>query len=282
MVSISDSEHLAQADHLRLAEFIEQVVGIQLPAHKRSLIETRLRKRLRATQINHFHEYLDYVLNGDTQEQVMLIDALTTNKTDFFREANHFEYLYEYLDRLLNQSNQNRLHPYRFWSAGCSTGEEPYTLAMFLETLKINHPAFDYQIEATDISVSVLQTAQQAIYPHHLAEPIPMAYRKRFLLRKKTASLDLVKVAPELRQHIHFSEFNLVTGNFDAMGGFDGIFCRNVMIYFSQAQRQLIIENFTRLLTQNGFFFVGHSEGVSARQFGLEQKIPTVYQKIST
>lgn len=279
MTPMNDHEHLSSADHLRLAEFIDQVAGIQLPEHKRSLIETRLRKRLRATHFDHFHEYLDYVLNDNVQEQVMLVDALTTNKTDFFREASHFKFLYKYLNESFEQQRASRT--FRFWSAGCSTGEEPYTLMMFLELLKLRHPSFNYEIIATDISVSVLQTAQRGVYPHHLAEPIPMSFRKRFLLRKQNESVDLVKIPQKLQQRIKFSEFNLVTGDFPSMGNFDGIFCRNVMIYFSQEQRRQIISNFVKLLSDQGLFFIGHSEGMSAPQYGLEQQIPTVYQKNS-
>ncbi|MFM2484612.1 CheR family methyltransferase [Celerinatantimonas yamalensis] len=273
---LMDHESLHDRDHKRLALFIDKVAGIQLPAHKRSLIESRLRKRLLATGRDQFKTYLDWALS-DTGEQVMLIDALTTNKTDFFREAGHFEFLMQYLQqRLVSEPHKAR---YRFWSAGCSSGEEPYTLAMVLQNIKEDYPHFNYSIEATDISPSVLATAQQGIYHHSLVQPVPIAYRKKYLLRKKNKQLDLVKVSPELKRNICFESFNLVTGNFATMGEFDGIFCRNVMIYFSQAQRQIIITQFAQALSPQGLFFIGHSEGLSGQQFGLNSLIPTVYQK---
>lgn len=271
---------LSERDHHRLAEFIDQAAGIQLPAHKRSLIESRLRKRLMVTGKDSFHQYLDWALM-DSSEQVMLIDVLTTNKTDFFRESNHFSFLTEYLSQRLQNASLRRSH-YRFWSAGCSTGEEPYTLAMVLENLKRDYPGFQYSIEATDIAPSVLDTARRGVYSHDLVQPISMVDRKRYLLRKKTRQVDLVKIAPELRHHIRFAPFNLITGNFSSMGEFDGIFCRNVMIYFSPAQREQIIEQFAAALGAGGLFFIGHSEGLSGRQFGFDSPMPTVYQKISS
>lgn len=277
---IGHMDSLKERDHRRLAMFIDEAAGIQLPAHKRSLIESRLRKRLVVTGKDNFREYLDWALS-DRYEQVMLIDVLTTNKTDFFRESNHFDFLQGYLsERLQNTSLRSR--NYRFWSAGCSTGEEPYTLAIVLENLKRDYPGFQYSIEATDIAPSVLETARRGVYSHDLVHPIPMADRKRYLLRKKTRQLDLVRMGPELRHNIRFKSFNLITGDFSSMGEFDGIFCRNVMIYFSPAQREQIIKHFAAALSIGGLFFIGHSEGLSARQFGFDSPKPTVYQKISS
>ncbi|CAG9000373.1 MAG: Chemotaxis protein methyltransferase [Candidatus Celerinatantimonas neptuna] len=269
---------LSERDHVRLARFVEQVAGIQLPPHKRSLIESRLRKRLRLTGKLDFKEYLDWTLSANTAEQVMLIDALTTNKTDFFREADHFRFLTQYLTQQL--SKEHYRPEYRFWSAGCSTGEEPYTLAMVLEHLKETFPHFNYAIEATDISQSVLNTARRGVYAHQLVEPVPLGYRKRYLLRKKSAEVDLVKIIPKLRRNIRFRDFNLVIGDFKRMGHFDGIFCRNVMIYFSQVQRKLILSNFSNALNHQGLFFIGHSEGLSGERFGFNPMVPTVYQKL--
>ncbi|CAG9297797.1 CheR family methyltransferase [Celerinatantimonas diazotrophica] len=276
---IGHMEPLKKSDHRRLAVFIDEAAGIQLPEHKRSLIESRLRKRLVVTGKDNFREYLDWALT-DRSEQVMLIDVLTTNKTDFFRESNHFDFLQGYLSEQIQNNSSRRSH-YRFWSAGCSTGEEPYTLAIVLENLKHDYPGFQYSIEATDIAPSVLDTARRGVYSHDLVHPIPMADRKRYLLRKKTRQMDLVRIVPELRKNIRFTSFNLITGDFNLMGKFDGIFCRNVMIYFSPVQREQIIENFAAAIEMGGLFFIGHSEGLSARQFGFDSPIPTVYRKIS-
>ena len=150
---------------------------------------------------------------------------------------------------------------------------------MELEQLKDHYPGFSYTIEATDIAVSVLNTAKRGIYSHDLIAPVPIELRKRFLLRKKTAQEDLVKIDVLLKQYIRFRTFNLMSGDYSAMGHFDGIFCRNVMIYFDGPTREQMILNFVRALEPTGLFFIGHSEGLSAQQYGLVSPAPTVYQK---
>lgn len=270
-------DHLTAQDHRRLATYIEQSAGIQLPDHKRSLIEARLRKRQRATGQTSLHAYVNYALDEYPDERVMLIDALTTNKTDFFREVSHFEYLKAYISERQQQGGSDQAM--RFWSAGCSTGEEPYTLAMVLESLTRTYPDFNYRIEATDISVSVLAHARQGIYAHEQIGPIPMAYRKQYLLRKKDHQVDIVKIAAALRQRITFGEFNLLSGPYEAMGKFDVIFCRNVMIYFNNEIRNKLISNFHRALKPGGLFFIGHSEGLSGKTHLFTQLVPTVYEK---
>lgn len=267
---------LTASDHKRLAQFVEATAGIQLPEHKRSLIEARLRKRQQMIGQPTLSAYIDYVLNQGAEERIMMIDALTTNKTDFFRESGHFEFLQKTLLERLPPSVSCSL---RFWSAGCSTGEEPYTLAMVLEHVKQQRPRFSYRIEATDIAVSVLETARQAIYSHEQVKPVPLDYRKRFLLRKKNSQLDIVKMVPEIRRNVFFNEFNLITGDYGKLGQFDGIFCRNVMIYFNNKNRANIINNFYQALKPGGFFFIGHSEGLSGKNQQFISLIPTVYMK---
>lgn len=269
------SDELSLSDHRRLAQFMAQTVGIQLPPSKKSLVEARLRHRQLQLGFDNLGQYIQATLEGDRQEQVLMIDALTTNKTDFLREPVHFDILTEQLDTLLK-----RHRDLLFWSAGCSTGEEPYTLAMLLMLWQEQRRDFDFHILATDISVSCLTIARQATYPTARIDPLPMEWRKRFLLRCRDPRKDVVRMAPEVRNKITFDEFNLMQGDFARLDQFDVIFCRNVMIYFSSEQRQWLIARFHRQLYPGGLLFVGLSEGISSSRASLSQLSPSVYRRM--
>lgn len=269
------NDELSLSDHQRLANFIAQNVGIQLPPSKKSLVESRLRQRQLQLGFDNLGQYIQSTIEGDRQEQILMIDALTTNKTDFLREPAHFDILLGQLDSLLQR------HPHLIiWSAGCSTGEEPYTLAMLLMLQQEKHRGFDFHIMATDISRHCLKVARQATYAAARIDPVPQDWRKRFLLRSKDASRELIRMAPEVRQKVSFNEFNLVRGNFSQLDRFDVIFCRNVMIYFSAEQRQALINQFYHQLHGNGLLFVGLSEGISANRDSFTQLSPSVYRRV--
>lgn len=264
-----DYDSLNDSDHARVSLFMNKEAGIQLPTNKRNLIETRLRKRQRALQFKTLSEYIDYALVESEQEQVHFIDALTTNKTEFFRESSHYPFFQEYL------ANVSSNETVKVWSAGCSSGEEPYTLAMLASESR--HPKVS--IMATDISVSMLKRAQRAIYPHTAATPIPSAMRQRYLLRRKTSSSDEIKIASTPRQLVSFKTFNLITGQYSSLPQFDIIFCRNVMIYFDADQRENITRQFCRRLKLGGLLFIGHSETLKNEKPTLHAIAPTVYRK---
>ena len=275
---------LSERDHKRVAEYIEQTAGIQLPLSKRSLIEGRLRKRVRKTGYASLHDYIDDVLNSaaDEPERLNLLDAITTNKTEFYREPGHFHFLREHiLQELMPLRDRGWKRPLRIWSAGCSSGEEPYTLAMEMLEIGKDRPEFRFEILATDISVSCLQTARQAIYAHHKIESIPMELRKRYLLRSRDKTQALVRMAPELRDKITFKTFNLLTDAYKFQPGFDMIFCRNVMIYFSNEDRIQVAHRFAHALEKDGLLFIGHSETLTDKGTTFRQVKPTVYRKSS-
>jgi chemotaxis protein methyltransferase CheR len=269
-------DNLTSKDHRRVAHFIDAAVGIQLPSHKRSLIESRLRKRQKIHKMATLSHYIDYAMAENSPETIMLIDALTTNKTYFFRESNHFDYL----ESFLSSESKFRNNTLRVWSAGCSTGEEPFSLAMILENLRRDRKISDYRVDATDISVSVLQTARSGVYTENRIETIPEAMRKLYLLKSRNSDKKLYKICKELRQKVHFDEFNLITDTYPKAGSYDFIFCRNVMIYFNNEQRNNIIKHFNHSLTDDGTFFIGHSEGLTGNNDIFKQIIPTVYHKI--
>lgn len=277
----TQADPLSERDHRRVARYIEQVAGIQLPSAKRSLIEGRLRKRQRATGHASLHAYIDHVLESadGAGERLYLLDALTTNKTEFYREASHFTFLRKHITQdLAGRRLAGWKRPLRIWSAGCSSGEEPYTLAMEMLEMRRQHPGFSCDILATDISVSSLQKARKGVYPHERIEPVPMELRRRYLLRSRDKASNLVSMAPELRQKIRFDTFNLLTDRYEFRHPFDAIFCRNVMIYFNNEDRAQIVHNFAQSLSHDGLLFIGHSETLSGHHDGFAQQIPAVYK----
>jgi len=272
---------LAARDFDLLGRFIESEVGIQVPPSKHAMIEARLRKRLRALGMASFQEYTDRVLRSgrDEEEIVHLIDAVTTNKTDFFREPHHFDYLVKAaIPSLLDDQGAGLARPFTVWSAASSTGEEPYTLAMVLSEFAERHP-MRWQVLATDISTSVLERGKRGIYSEAVAEPIPSVLKCKYLRRSRDRERGLVRVVPALRQKVTFQRLNLLSRRYAIPGPIDVIFCRNVFIYFNRKTQAEILHRFVNLLRPGGFVFLGHSETTNGLSVPLSQVEPTVYCK---
>lgn len=276
---------LSENDRRKVASYIETNSGIRCPSSKHSLIETRLRKRQRVLGFASLKDYIHHALetpDGES-EKLHLLDALTTNKTDFYREIEHFQFLRLWLSEQLKQNGSwHGTRQLRCWSAGCSTGEEPYTLAIELLELKRGFPDLRFSILATDISLSCLQTARKAVYPHQRIEPMNTELRRRYLLRSRDSTANLVQIAPEVRKTVSFESFNLLLDDYRKLGLFDLIFCRNVMIYFDNRDRAAINNQFAKCLNQNGLLFIGHSETLIGDQGFFVRLRPTVYQRIGS
>jgi len=278
----NEGSSLSERELQRVAEFIGNEVGIQLPASKHTLVEGRLRKRLRQLGFNGFEDYLDHVLDSPEgkHERLHLIDAITTNKTDFFRESEHFRYL---VDKALPKIEKNRQRDGRreisLWSAGCSSGEEAYTLSIVLNEVAERHSGLRFNILATDISKSCLDTARRAVYPERRIDSVPMELRKKYFLRSSDSAEELVQMGPELRSPIQFGSLNLIANSFGLSQKMDVIFCRNVMIYFNNQIREQLVRRFEQQLVPGGYLFVGHSESLNGFEMGLDQVAPMVYYK---
>ncbi|WP_203299617.1 CheR family methyltransferase [Marinobacter sediminum] len=271
---------LTDREHARIAEYVESLAGIQLPAHKRSLIETRLRKRQKHLGFDTLSQYVAAVFdNRDDNELIMLVDALTTNKTEFFREPMHFQVLEQEIVERIRKANGGNVRV-RIWSAGCSSGEEPYTLSLVCNEIQEKHPNFQFDIFATDISVTVLRTAARGVYPENRIGPISTMLRRKYLYRSRDPRKRLVKMGPELRRPIRFSSLNLISDDFRTFRDIDFLLCRNVMIYFSLEDRKRIIDKFHRCLTSDGLLFLGHSETLPERTSQFQHMMPTVYRKL--
>jgi chemotaxis protein methyltransferase CheR len=274
---------LSPQDYARLGVFIQSTTGIQISLDKQLMVESRLRKRLHALELSGFHEYCERVLgaDGDEAERIHLIDAVTTNKTDFFREPSHFTYLTrEALPLLLRERDGKAARPLTLWSAASSSGEEPYTLAMVLSEFAERQQRFPWQILGTDISTRVLATAQRAVYTEEAAAAIPPALKCKYLLRSRDHTEGLVRIVPSLRQKVDFKRLNLLDPHYDIPRPIDIIFCRNVFIYFSRATQEQILGRFVEHLRPGGLVFLGHSETMNGHSASLEHVAPTIYRKV--
>lgn len=261
--------------------FIQTELGISMPAAKKFMLQSRLQKRLQALGIETFEEYHDYVFSpaGRERELSHLISRVTTNKTDFFRDPHHFEYLtQEAFPRVLRR--KGRGIPVKIWSAGCSTGEEPYTLAIVLSELKIHLPELRFSILATDVSENVLEKAELGIYPLEKIEPIPNTLRAKYFLRSKEKPTELVRVTPEIRALVTFRQLNLMDQDFGIRESQDIIFFRNVLIYFDRTIQQMVLDRLCRYLKPGGYLFTGHSETLNGFDLPLRPLAHTIYKKI--
>ena len=232
---------LTDPDFDRFSKLVYDHCGIKLPSHKRSKLGARLRKRLRAHPLASFEEYAELIFSRDepTQELIKLIDVVTTNKTDFFREPAHFDYLIQSaLPFLIETFGAGINKPLNIWSAGCSTGKEPYNLAMVFKEFQLDRPDFRFDILGTDICTGVLEKFVQGIYAEVKAAPIPEKLKKKYLLRSKDPENRMVRIVPELRSLARFRRLNFMVDNFGFREPFDIIFCRNVIIYFDRTTRK--------------------------------------------
>lgn len=275
---------LSQGDFKRLAHFIEGYSGIRMPDSKRTMLEGRLRRRLTALRLDDFRQYCRYLFDEDglAEEAVHLIDAVTTNKTDFFREPEHFRYLATTaIPDLLRLRGNGRTPRLVVWSSACSVGAEPYTLAMVLADLATQWAAqgtaFDFTVLATDISTRVLDKAAQGIYPEEMMAPVPSDYRRAFLMRARDRQRREMRVVPELRAKVRFTRMNLLEDAYPLDQPSDVVFCRNVLIYFDKATQQRVLGRLCEALRPGGYLFLGHSESVGNHHLPIVQMAPTVF-----
>jgi chemotaxis protein methyltransferase CheR len=274
---------LSDREFVLLRGLIEAEAGIHLSSAKKALVLARLSRRLRALGLRSFTAYFELVSGpGGSDELVQMLDAISTNETSFFRERKHFDLLErEILPRWRAEAAEgHRSRCVRAWSAGCSTGEEPYSLAMVL--LSALPPSAGWQIDimATDLSTRVLERARQGTWPIEKAEAIPGNYRREFMLRGVGSKTGTMKVGPELRNVVRFSRLNLHAESYPMPRDLDLVFCRNVLIYFDQTTRAQITRRLISHLHPDGYLFLGHAETLhTASPNELTTIIPTVFAR---
>ncbi len=264
------------------SRFVTEELGIKMPPSKRTMLQSRLQKRLRMLNLKSFEDYYTFVFSeeGRAQEGHHLLDAVTTNKTDFFREPRHYDVLVEkVLPELLQRSGIGLRRPLKMWSAGCSTGAEPYTLSMVLSDFAAPLEGFCFQILATDISTRVLQIGHAGIYEERDVVPIPLATKKKYLLRSKDRNRPRIRIIPELRRLVEFKRLNLMDADYGFANTMDIVFCRNVIIYFDRPTQNQVLGRLCRCIKPGGYLFMGHSETLNGFNLPLHQVSATVYQK---
>ena len=257
------------AEHFRLiSERVYTFSGIRLPEGKREMVYARLARRLRSLGLGSFDDYVRF-LELEPAEWEHCTNALTTNVTAFYREAHHFDILAEHAKASPASAD------YRVWSAGCSTGEEPYTIAMCLSEAL---PGRGFEVLATDLDTQVLASAREATYSLQSVQRLSPEHQRRFFLRGTGRYEGKARVRQELAAHVEFQRLNLMDREWPIGPGFDAIFCRNVMIYFDKPTQRRLIERFAALLKPAGLFFAGHAESLldSGRVFRLRGQ--TVYE----
>lgn len=273
------SDRMSQRNFNRLARFIHEYSGIKMPPTKKTMLEGRLRRRLRATGAASFDDYCHFLFEGGAleEETVHLIDAVTTNKTDFFREARHFDYLSEVI---LPASVRQGTQAVRAWSAACSTGAEPYTLAMVLDHFAAQSRPFDYFILATDLSTDVLTTAQAGVFHEEMTAPVPPHLRRRYVMPAVDPGQPQVRIHPDLRSKVGFARLNLMDPSYPVGEPYDLIFCRNVMIYFDKPTQAGVLQRLCERLKPGGHLFIGHSETIAGVDLPLAQVANTIFRRL--
>lgn len=266
-----ESCSISEKDFKRLSKFIYDECGINLSDSKKTMLEVRLRKRLKNLNMHSYSEYCEYLFSQDGYKEFTdMIDQVTTNKTDFFREPSHFEYMIQKVVPELTRIKRDLI----LWSAGCSSGEEPYTMAMFLKEYDC-----DFKIFATDISTRVLEKARLAIYNEERIQPVPRDFMKKYLLVKKDRSEIIYRIIPELRSRIFFKRLNFMDNDYGLNEKMDIIFCRNVIIYFDRKTQGKILQKISSYLQPHGYLFMGHSETLFGMDVPLVQVAPTIYRR---
>ncbi len=272
-------QSLSSADLNRLRELVYQQAGINLGPDKRVMLELRLRPRLRHLRLSTFSDYCKLLHDPRQrrQELVHFLDAVTTNKTDFFREPGHFEFLTQ---KALPATGVGYTRPLFVWCSASSTGEEPYTLAMVLQQYAEAHPGFRFRILATDLSTKVLEKANLAIYPEDVVAPIPIDLRRKYFMRSTDREDKRFRVTRELRNLVEFRQLNLMDKDYGVAEPVDMLFCRNVLIYFDRPTQEAILRKLTRCIVPGGFLYLGHSETIHGLDLPLSPVAPALYRKL--
>jgi chemotaxis protein methyltransferase CheR len=272
---------ISERNFTRLSRFIHTDYGIKMPPYKKDMLQARLMKRLRILQLDSFDQYCSYLFSRDgTPEIANMVDVVTTNKTDFFRESEHFDFLNNViLKEYIKVNNEKRKKILSVWSAGCATGEEAYTLAMVLHDFQTMHPEFKFALTGTDVSTLAIQKAKAAIYSDEKAKHIPHQLKMKYLMRSKDRNKSRVRVTPQLRKLVQFKQMNLMEYNFKNIGPVDIIFCRNVIIYFDRQTQEKLFRALYKYLPPGGYLFVGHSETLHGFSIPFKSVHPTIYQK---
>ncbi|MBI4776596.1 MAG: protein-glutamate O-methyltransferase [Deltaproteobacteria bacterium] len=273
----AEQMEITDTEFKTFSDFVYSYCGINLHEGKKEMVRARVGKQMRLKGFGSFDDYFKFVLSDESGSEVVgLINAISTNLTSFYRESRHFDFLTHEVIPELNRSRVSRR--IRAWSAGCSTGEEPYTLAMVFHEGLQAELLRDFKILATDISTRVLETAMRGVYPEERVQTIDPLLIHKYFQKGVSNQRGFYKAKDELQKLVHFARLNLMKP-FPMKGPFDVIFCRNVMIYFDQPSREQLVSRFFDFLAAGGYFFVGHSESLTGVRHPFKYVGPSIYRK---
>lgn len=275
----NSASQMSARSYTRLAAFVEARVGIKLPTTKRTLVEGRLLRRLRSRGFANLDAYCEHILSGAAEEEELtdLFNALTTNKTDFFREPSHFDYI---TSIILPQLAADGVRRVRGWSAAASTGMEAYTLAMVIAEFARDRTPIDFEILATDVDTEVLHEAQRGVYPLASFDPVPPAMRARYVQRANDPRRAEGRVSADLRRRVAFARLNLMDAHYPVGDPMDLILCRNVLIYFEKSVQARVVARLCEALRPGGHLILGHSESIMGLDVPLETVANTVFRRL--
>ncbi len=270
---------LADREFNKISALVYGIAGIRLPDHKRELVKARLGKRLRELGLNSYRQYVAHLeADKSGRELINMLDAISTNLTSFFREPVHFKYMNnEIIPEMLKKTDKK----IRIWSAGCSTGEEPYTIGIYLETIFPNLDHWDAKILATDINTTVLDYARKGEYTELRLKDIALQVRREYFDCIKQTPPRMYRVKKKVKNLVSFARLNLLD-RWPMQGSFDIIFCRNVMIYFDKQTQKKLVNRFWEMLRPGGTLFIGHSESLTGTEHKFKYQQPTIYRKKQT
>jgi chemotaxis protein methyltransferase CheR len=274
------TEPLSEKNFRKLIAYIYEYCGIKITPKKRTMIDGRLRRRMRVLNINNINDYCSFLFDGGTAsaetEIVHFINAVTTNKTDFFREPVHFHYMQKHI---LPEFQGHGRRKIKAWSAASSTGAEAYTIAMMLDDFCSSVGGIDYSILGTDICTDVLGKAINGLYPDVMLDPIPEEFRRRYVLLPTDPSRREFRIAPRLRSKAAFTQLNLMDNGYAFDRDFDMIFLRNVLIYFDRPTQAGVLTKLCDHLRPGGFLFLGHSESITGIKLPLDTVANTIFRR---
>ncbi|MCK4625134.1 MAG: protein-glutamate O-methyltransferase [Phycisphaerae bacterium] len=279
--AVLQSTELTESQFGEIRALVKNTCGISLGDEKMQLVKARLNKRLRKLSLADYDEYINFLRRDRTgNELTAMLDAISTNLTSFFREADHFDYLEQGIlkRKIAEAANEKSPKRLRVWSAGCSSGEEPYSIAIVACSSVPNLKSWDAAVLATDLSTRMLERATNGVYSAERVKTVNPQLRSRYFECIQTRPDRLYRVNNTLRSFVHFSRLNLM-GDWPMRGPFDVIFCRNVMIYFDKATQTRLVERFWELLAPRGTLFIGHSESLTSLKHRFKYVQPTVYEK---
>lgn len=274
---INKNFNFTDKDFNFIRNLVGERTGIVLSDAKRDMVYGRLSRRLRQLDLSDFSTYCNMLSDGDSQELIEFTNAITTNLTSFFREPHHFEFLKEkLLPELMRDNPRRRL---RIWSAGCSSGEEPYSIAMVVREVMPSNSGWDVRILATDLDSNMVKRASEGIYTEERVNGMSMSRMKRWIRKGRAENADMIKMANELQDIITFKELNLMH-DWPMSGPFDFMFCRNVVIYFNKDTQRTLFDRYANLVKDGGHLFIGHSESLYKVCDRFQLLGQTIYRKL--